>query len=355
MEVKEKIKEARSQSSEVREKVQELTSGKKDKQKKEKEEGEHKKKEKKKEIPSFERFSPNKDILIDSDGDGLADHKEKRYGTDPLDPDTDNDGYLDGVEVARGYNPTGSGKLADNPNIISDQEITAEDIVQDSDGDGLTDKEEEVVGTDPLNPDTDGDGKLDGEEIVHGTDPLNSDADDTISYDEPTESGEIKEDIFKVKEVKNVPATSTDSTSTTATTTATTTNQIQIQGKGIPNSFVTLYIYSEEPTIVTVKTDSNGNWTYQLDKELPDGEHQVYAAVTNNSGEIVSKSEPFTFFVERARAVGSEDYVDSGIANVRDESGEMLWQYVVLFGVVILVAAALVVLLFMYLTGKIRQ
>ena len=55
----------------------------------------------------------------------------------------------------------------------------------DSDGDGLTDKEEIALGTDPYNPDTDGDGLTDGEE-VHGmmvngklikTDPLNPDTD----------------------------------------------------------------------------------------------------------------------------------------------------------------------------------
>lgn len=50
----------------------------------------------------------------DSDGDELSDLVEvKIYQTDPLDPDTDNDGYLDGEEVKAGYNPKGSGKLLD--------------------------------------------------------------------------------------------------------------------------------------------------------------------------------------------------------------------------------------------------
>lgn len=48
----------------------------------------------------------------------------------------------------------------------------------DSDGDGLTDKEEAEIGTDPFNPDTDGDGLTDFEEVrVYKTDPLNSDTD----------------------------------------------------------------------------------------------------------------------------------------------------------------------------------
>jgi len=43
---------------------------------------------------------------------------------------------------------------------------------RDSDGDGLTDAEEEFYGTDPNNADTDGDGFSDYVEIISGTDPL---------------------------------------------------------------------------------------------------------------------------------------------------------------------------------------
>ena len=48
----------------------------------------------------------------------------------------------------------------------------------DQDGDGLTDGQEFVLGTDELNPDSDGDGLTDGDEINNLTsDPLNSDSD----------------------------------------------------------------------------------------------------------------------------------------------------------------------------------
>lgn len=66
----------------------------------------------------------------------------------------------------------------------------------DSDGDGLTDKEELALGTNPFNPDTDGDGLTDGEE-VHGvtmngklikTNPLNPDTDG----DGLTDGAEVK-------------------------------------------------------------------------------------------------------------------------------------------------------------------
>ncbi|WP_324291577.1 adventurous gliding motility protein AgmC [Corallococcus sp. BB11-1] len=49
----------------------------------------------------------------------------------------------------------------------------------DTDGDGLPDAEESIIGTDPNNPDTDGDGIPDGIEVNVGkTDPLDDDSDD---------------------------------------------------------------------------------------------------------------------------------------------------------------------------------
>ncbi|WP_225888062.1 adventurous gliding motility protein AgmC [Myxococcus xanthus] len=52
-------------------------------------------------------------------------------------------------------------------------------VAVDTDGDGLTDAEEVVLGTDPENADTDGDGLPDGIEVnTAGTDPLDDDSDD---------------------------------------------------------------------------------------------------------------------------------------------------------------------------------
>lgn len=52
----------------------------------------------------------------DTDGDGLGDREEvKVYSTDPKDVDTDGDTYLDGQEVAGGYNPNGTGRLFSIP------------------------------------------------------------------------------------------------------------------------------------------------------------------------------------------------------------------------------------------------
>ncbi|MEK7639979.1 MAG: hypothetical protein AAB424_02490 [Patescibacteria group bacterium] len=42
----------------------------------------------------------------DLDSDGLTNDQERLYKTDPLNPDTDGDGYKDGAEIATGYDPT---------------------------------------------------------------------------------------------------------------------------------------------------------------------------------------------------------------------------------------------------------
>ncbi|MDD3276226.1 MAG: lectin-like protein [Kiritimatiellales bacterium] len=77
----------------------------------------------------------------DSDGDGLLDGEEiKTYHSSPFVSDTDGDGLTDPEEAAAGTSP----------------------VLADTDADGLTDVEELAGSTDPVNPDTDGDGLKDG-------------------------------------------------------------------------------------------------------------------------------------------------------------------------------------------------
>jgi thiol-disulfide isomerase/thioredoxin len=60
----------------------------------------------------------------------------------------------------------------------------------DSDGDGLSNSEEETLGTDPNLADTDGDGLDDAAEVEAGTDPLDEDSDDdTLSDGEEADLG----------------------------------------------------------------------------------------------------------------------------------------------------------------------
>lgn len=71
----------------------------------------------------------------------------------------------------------------ENQNRLPDafeKEYRVSDPHGDPDGDGLTNYQEYLHGTDPLNPDTDGGGENDGSEVKHGRDPLDP-TDDTIA------------------------------------------------------------------------------------------------------------------------------------------------------------------------------
>ena len=189
----------------------------------------------------------------------------------------------------------------------------------DSDGDGITNYDEvNIYKTDPNNADTNGDGIKDGEQLLAGDDPLAKKAEpDAVSsaptpfatpviivpekkvaYEDPRFAGNVKKEVFaaSVTAIKSEPiAPAADAPATTPQT------KITLEGKALPNSFVTIYIFSE-PIVVTVKTNASGAWTYTLDKELPDGTHEVYSAITDTGGRILAKSEPLPF-VKTAAAV----------------------------------------------------
>ncbi|HWH08812.1 MAG TPA: hypothetical protein VNX21_06395, partial [Candidatus Thermoplasmatota archaeon] len=101
-------------------------------------------------------------LLRDTDRDGLDDGAEAAMGTRPLDPDTDRDGMPDGWEARHGLDPR------------------VDDAAQDKDQDarvaGLTNLQEWLTGTRPDLADTDGDGLDDWAEVLLGLDPLASDA-----------------------------------------------------------------------------------------------------------------------------------------------------------------------------------
>lgn len=56
-------------------------------------------------------------IGVDGDNDGLSDIEEILLSTNASLPDTDGDGYADGLELINLYNPAGEGKLTANSNI----------------------------------------------------------------------------------------------------------------------------------------------------------------------------------------------------------------------------------------------
>jgi predicted nucleic acid-binding Zn-ribbon protein len=154
-------------------------------------------------------------------------------------------------------------------------------ITKDSDNDGLSDLEEIRLGTDPFNPDSDGDSYLDGVEREAGFDPLNPSPADKIVYETPDKTKAPISEIYKVERVEMVDLPTGE-------------KGLKIEGKGLPKTFVTIYIYSL-PLILVTKTDEAGRFVYVLDKPIGEGYHRIYVAVTNNRGNIVERSEVFHF------------------------------------------------------------
>lgn len=56
--------------------------------------------------------------------------------------------------------------------VFAEDTVSTKNIFQDSDQDGLSNDEEGLYGTDPLNKDSDGDGYMDGVEVESGYDPM---------------------------------------------------------------------------------------------------------------------------------------------------------------------------------------
>ncbi len=119
---------------------------------------------------------PRTDASADPDLDGLTNAQEAALGTDPFQPDTDGDGMDDGWESRYGFDPT----MHNNDTARTDDDASA-----DPDGDGLTNAEECAWGTNPSGDDangdgipdgrdTDRDGVVDGAEIAQGSDPADA-------------------------------------------------------------------------------------------------------------------------------------------------------------------------------------
>jgi hypothetical protein len=241
------------------------------------------------------------------------------------------------LELVKGKNSEGDvRKMIDNlESEVSRQEIDILEkgkiLERDSDGDGLGDGREILLGTDPLNPDTDGDGILDGDEVANGYDPLKTNAFPEIQYHDPQTVPPAKADIYRFD--GKDPVSSVKLPNGNA--------GIRFKGWGLPNAYVTLFIYSSS-VIVMVKTDEYGRWEYVLDKTLDDGQHVAYAAQTDSRGRIEARSEVLVFMkngdVVSKTISGQEASISSSTAKLKSNFGFVVAVSVALaFGIALLV------------------
>lgn len=135
------------------------------------------------ELSSHAMYAKKNPKYTDTDGDGLTDYEELNITlTDPEKADTDEDGTIDSEEdpdedginnrdeIDLGTNPLNSD--TDRDNLTDYEELYqyhTDPLLEDTDGDGLTDYDDVKLGFSPLLKDTDGNGIIDSEERIQQT------------------------------------------------------------------------------------------------------------------------------------------------------------------------------------------
>ena len=98
---------------------------------------------------------------------------------------------------------------------------------------------------------------------------------------------------------------------------------IKLSGKVDTKGTVFLYIFSD-PLVLSVETDDEGNWEYNLTDPLTPGKHDLYVAMKDETGTIKAKSALMSFVVSTAFAASSESAVtptvESGIISGLSDS-----------------------------------
>jgi hypothetical protein len=150
----------------------------------------------------------------------------------------------------------------------------------DADGDGLSNHDEERVGTDLRHPDTDGDGYIDGLEIVRAYNPLVPSPADKVSFEGADPTVVSASASLAVTGVRIDREDDTD--------------VLVITGSALPDRLVTLMVFSA-PRTVLIRSDGSGRFRLVVGDTLEEGEHTAYAAMTDAEGEILEVSAPYSF------------------------------------------------------------
>ncbi|CAA6800676.1 MAG: Unknown protein, partial [uncultured Campylobacterales bacterium] len=198
-------------------------------------------------------------VDLDIDNDGLSNVQEIILGLDPENPDTDNDGVPDDIEIGNPDNPTDT-----------DSDGTIDALDEDDDNDGISTKDEL-----PIENDTDGDG------IV-----------DYLDFALQVQITSIPPSIYN-------------------------TNTFNISGTGSPEQNITLVIDS---VTYTTTTDTNGSWNINLTTPLSDGNHTVTATITDITGPTNTETVTTTVLIDTTPPVAPAtpdllDASDTGTSN----------------------------------------
>jgi hypothetical protein len=154
-------------------------------------------------------------------------------------------------------------------------------VFEDTDSDDVSNYDEMYIyKTDPNKANTIGEtGMTDGQKIQAGINPLDA-TQNKIDYQDPRESTDSF--VSSAYQVDKIQLVKED------------VNKLDFEGVALPNTFVTLYIYNM-PILANVKTNESGQWTYRLEKEFEDGEHQIFVTTVDTSGKIIVRSNSILF------------------------------------------------------------
>lgn len=95
-------------------------------------------------------------------------------------------------------------------------------------------------------------------------------------------------------------------------------NNIKISGIGPVNTQIYIYIFSD-PIIVSVKTNSKGEWSYVLEKSLDKGNHKIYVAAKQSPTELLKSKVVDITIVQAAHAQsGSAEDFDVVVSPTQD-------------------------------------